>query len=189
MIELRTYPDDTLPPDLDARVLALLQSEYPALFVAGVPRSLNDPRTNPTLMVLLDGEEVVSYLAIPSTTIRQAGTAYKAYGLSSVITNPSYRRQGYGHRIVTAARDFIAASDADIGVFTCDPPLAGFYARCGWTLMEGTWLVGGTREKPFPSNDLGKCTFMEFFSEKARAHRADFEGVPIYLDLREGDLW
>jgi hypothetical protein len=30
---------------------------------------------------------------------------------------------------------------------------------------------------------------MAFFSEKARAHRADFEGVAIYLDLREGDLW
>jgi GNAT superfamily N-acetyltransferase len=188
-VELRTYPNDTLPPELDAQVLALLQAEYPELAAGRTQRSLNDPRTNPTLMVLLDGEEVLSYLAIPSKTIQHAGEEYRAYGLSSVITNPAYRRRGYGRRIVTAAHDFIAASDADIGVFTSDPPLVDFYLGCGWSLMAGTWLVGGSREKPFPSNELGKCTYMGFFSEKARAHRADFEGVPIYLDLREGDLW
>jgi predicted acetyltransferase len=188
-MEVRTYPDDRLPPDLDARVFTFLQAEYPDLFVAGVQRSLNDPRTNPTLMVLLDGDDVMSYLAIPSTTIRQAGREYKASGLSSVITNPAFRRHGYGQRLCTAARAFIAGSDADLGVFTCDPPLVDFYVRCGWVLMEGTWLVGGTREKPFPSNDLDKRTLMAFFSEKACAHRADFESGPIYLDLREGDLW
>lgn len=188
-MQLRTYTNDTLPPDLDARVHALLQAEYPDVFVGRMQRSLKDPCTHPTLMLLLDGDEVASYLAIPSKTIRQAGREYKAYGLSTVLTHPTFRRQGYGHRIVTAAREFIAASDADIGAFTCDPPLVDFYVSCGWTLMEGTWLVGGTRENPFPSNELQKCTLMAFFSEKARAHRADFEGVAIYLDLREGDLW
>jgi len=188
-VQLRTYLNDTLPPALDARVLALLQAEYPGMFIGRTQRSLNDPRTHPTLLLLMDGDDVISYLAIPSKIIQHAGREYKAYGLSSVITHPSFRRQGYGHTIVAAARGFIAASDADIGVFTCDPPLVDFYVGCGWSLMGGTWLVGGTRENPFPSNELDKCTLMGFFSEKARARRADFEGVAICLDLREGDLW
>jgi GNAT superfamily N-acetyltransferase len=188
-VEILTFPDDTLPPELDARVLAVLRAEYPEYFTERTQRSLNDPDTNPTLMVLVEGEEVMSYLAIPSKIILHAGEAYRASGLSNVITNPSYRGRGYGSRIVTAAREFIAASGADIGVFTCDTPLVDFYVRCGWSMIAGTWLVGGTREKPFPSNLFDKRTLMGFFTERALAHRADFEDVPIHLELREGDLW
>jgi hypothetical protein len=83
----------------------------------------------------------------------------------------------------------IAGSDADIGVFTCDPPLVDFYVGCGWTLMEHTSVIGGTRKKPFPADSLNKRTLMGFFSPKAEQHRSDFEGATLYLELREGDLW
>lgn len=188
MATLLTYPDEQMPPALKRKVLSVLRADWPtsAMDEDGL---IHDPATHPTSLVLVEGEAVLSYLAIPSKVIEHAGDTYKAYGLSSVITNAAHRHQGYGSRIVTAAREFIAAGDADIGVFTCDPPLANFYARCGWTVMEGTTVVGGTRARPFPSDSLDKCTLMDFFSAKAQRRRADFEGVPIYLELREDDLW
>jgi hypothetical protein len=189
MATLLTFPDDTLPPSLDAQVRTILRTEWPSPHGDEAPRSLNDPRTNPILMVLVEDEVVLSYLAIPSKVIHLDGDAYKAYGLSSVITNQGYRHHRYGSQIVIAARRFIAAGDADIGIFTCDLPLVDFYVRCGWTLMEHTAVIGGTREKPFPADPLSKRTLMGFFSEKAMRHRADFEGASIYLELREGDLW
>lgn len=186
---LLTFPNDTLPPELDAQVLAMLRAEYPAIVTSAAPRSLNDPRTNPTLLLLVEDAIVLSYLAIPSQTIHHAGQVYKARGLSSVITHPSHRHHGHGGQIVTAARDLIASSDADIGIFTCDPPLVGFYQACGWIVMPSTVVVGGTRDNPFPADSLGKCTMMGFFSSGASGRQTDFQNSAVYLDLRPGDLW
>ena len=109
--------------------------------------------------------------------------------MSGVLTVPAFRGKGYGERVVRAATAFMEQDGADIGLFTCDPPLRTFYERCGWTLLEGASLVGGTRTRPFPSDTLGKITFARFFSARAQAHRNDFVGAAIWLELREGDLW
>jgi len=132
---------------------------------------------------------VLSYLAIPSKRIEHAGITYKASGLSAVVTHPAHRRRGHGRLIVTVARELIASSDADIGVFTCDVPLTSFYVECGWTAMESTHVIGGTRKKPFPAEPLNKRTLMGFFSEKAKQRAPDFANSLLYLELREGDLW
>jgi GNAT superfamily N-acetyltransferase len=189
MPRLLTFPDGVLPPELHAQVRAILRAEYPTLSWSDTPRSLDDPQSNPILLTLLDGDSVLSYLAIPSKLIHHAGETYQAYGLSSVITHPLHRHQGYGSQIVTAAWDLIADSDADIGIFTCDPHLVDFYVSRGWTLMPTTTVVGGTRAKPFPADSLGKRTLMGFFSPKALQRQSDFEGAAVYLELREGDLW
>lgn len=140
-------------------------------------------------MLLVEGEQVLAYLAIPSTAIEHAGRTYRASGLSAVSTHPAHVRQGHASRLVSAAREWIEASDADLGVFTCDPPLVSLYETCGWTHMPVTVVVGGTRAQPFRADTLGKATLMGFFSPAARAHRAAFEGTDVYLGLREGDLW
>lgn len=140
-------------------------------------------------MLLVEGEQVLAYLAVPSKTIEHAGRTYRASGLSAVSTHPAHLRQGHAARLATAAREWIEASAADLGVFTCDPPLVPLYEGCGWVHMPTTVVVGGTRALPFRADTLGKATLMGFFSPDAQAHRADFEGADVYLDLREGDLW
>lgn len=185
------YPQGELSLPLKAQVIALLDTERPsALTIAErLSQPLHDPNRHPLDLLLMEGDIVVSYLAIPSTIISLAGYTYKASGLSGVITHPLNRHRGYGRQLVTAARDLIAASDADIGVFTSDPPLVSFYVGCGWTLMGDTSIVGGTRERPFPADELGKRTLMGFFSAQAKQHRRDFVGASLHLGLREGDLW
>jgi predicted acetyltransferase len=185
------FPSETLPHAFKEQVIDILAREWPSVLSREeqLQQPLHDPESHPVALVLEENGQVLSYLVIPSRVIHHAGNSYKASGLSAVITHPAYRHRGYGRHIVMAAREVIAATDADIGVFTCDPPLVSFYACCGWTLMEHTVVIGGTRAKPFPADVLGKRTLMGFFSEQARTRRADFEDAAIYLDLRDGDLW
>jgi GNAT superfamily N-acetyltransferase len=138
--------------------------------------------------LVVDGQ-LASHLSVPRKTIEHCGETYKAYGLSGVLTVPAFRGKGYGERVVRAATAFMEEDGADVGLFTCDPPLRTFYERCGWTVLEGAWLVGGTRARPFPSDTLGKITFARFFSDRAQARRNDFMGAAIWLELGEDDLW
>jgi len=186
-----TYPQDDLPLDLKRQALEILAAAFPGgrSVEERLSRRLHDPRTSPVCMLLVEGDRVLAYLAVPSTTIDHAGRTYRASGLSAVSTHPAHLRQGHAARLITAARAWIEASDADLGVFTCDPPLVPLYEACGWTHMPSTVVVGGTREQPFRADGLGKATLMCFFSPSARERRADFEGADVYLDLREGDLW
>ena len=80
----------------------------------------------------------------------------------------------------------------DLGLFTCDRELAGFYERCGWDVLAGTVLVGGTPDEPFPSDRPGfdKVTLAAFFSPAAQASRAAFEHARVELYPGEIDqLW
>lgn len=71
---------------------------------------------------------------------------------------------------MTAAREAIQASGAELGIFTCDRPLRGFYDSAGWQCLEGTVLIGGTPQQPFPSDQFDKVTMAAFFSRRACAH-------------------
>ncbi len=191
MADVLIVPQEELALDLKAQVIALLERAWPS--GRGVEEQLraplHDPERRPLAALLIDGGVVVGYLAIPSATIRHRGRDYRASGLSAVVTHPERRRRGHGQRLVVAARAAIVAGGADLGLFTCDPPLVPFYVGCGWEAMPRTAVVGGTRERPFPAAPLGKRTLMGFFSAHARAHRRDFEGATLQLELREGDLW
>ncbi len=191
MLKLFTYAQADFPADLKRQINAWMRVEWPEAFRGKDPSDdlPPDPNTHHTLLILADLPAVMSYTAVVSKNIDHAGEIYKAYGLSGVLTNPDFRRQGYGRKIVDAAAELIASSDADLSLFTCDPHLRGFYEGSGWKVLENSPLIGGTRAKPFPSDSLNKLTMVRFLSARAQNNRAAFEGTPIYLDLREGDLW
>jgi len=191
VIEIIACPEEDLPGDLLRQTLATLRNEWPGAFtcVKADRAELNDPALHAMIFSLLVDSHLASHLSVQRKTIEHGGETYKAYGLSGVLTVPAFRGNGYGERVVRAATAFMKQEGADIGLFTCDLPLQAFYERCGWTLLEGAWLVGGTRARPFPSDALGKITFGRFFSARAQASRNDFMGAAIWLELREGDLW
>ena len=132
-------------------------------------------------MLLLDNGVVVSALDILSKTIRHSGESFAASGLSTVITATARRRSGLGGELVRAARAKIESDGADLGIFTCDTPLRGFYERCGWTVIPGAVLVGGTPEEPFPSDRFDKVVLARFFSDHAKRHAGSFDGARIEL--------
>jgi GNAT superfamily N-acetyltransferase len=134
------------------------------------------------LLVGADGR-VLAALDILSKELEHAGERWSASGLAAVVTDPAERGRGFGRTLVAAARELVASSGVDLGLFTCDRDLRLFYERAGWEVLPGTVLVGGTEDAPFPSDDPGfdKVTVGGFFSARARAGREAFLGARIHL--------
>jgi GNAT superfamily N-acetyltransferase len=178
--EILTYAQDDLPVELRDQVLALHRQAWPAIGERE-PRPMHDPALRPVSMTLVADGRVLAALDILSKEIEHAGERYAASGLSTVVTDEAQRGRGYGRRLVVAAREAIAASGADLGIFTCDRPLGPFYESAGWAILPGAVLVGGTPEEPFPSDQWDKVTLARFFSARAQRAAGQFAGARIAL--------
>lgn len=179
-MNIESFPFDRVPAALRAQSLALQEQAWPAEAL-GAETPGHDPSSSPVSVLLLEDGRVLASLDILSKQIDHAGERYRVSGLSAVVTDSARRGKGYGHRLVTEARAMIARGGADLGLFTCDRPLAGFYERAGWTVLPGTALIGGTREEPFPSDRFDKVTLAAFFTAHARRHAERFENARIAL--------
>ncbi|MBV9545219.1 MAG: GNAT family N-acetyltransferase [Chloroflexi bacterium] len=178
-MEIMTFRQSDLPAVLAARVVALEAREWPDSATSDALS--HDPALNPVYVVLLDDDTVVASLAILSKELTHCGLGFSASGLSAVVTDPLRRGRGCGGRIVTAGREFIERSGADLGIFTCRAALVDFYESCGWIVLPGTVLVGGTVDAPFPSDQLGGLTMAAFFTPRARRHANLFEHARVEL--------
>jgi aminoglycoside 2'-N-acetyltransferase I len=144
---------------------------------------VHDPALRPLSMLLLEDDTVLSALDVLFKPIVQGGEELSAAGLSTVVTPRARRGRGYGRTLVTWAREALPALDVDLGLFTCDRSLEDFYRACGWELLPGTVLVGGTPDQPFPSDQPGfdKVTLGAFFTPKAIAARASVIDARVLL--------
>ncbi|WP_246430446.1 GNAT family N-acetyltransferase [Streptomyces rectiverticillatus] len=186
-LRIVTMAEPELPPELRTQIEALQEQAWPG----GGP---HDPALRPVAVLLLapDGG-VRAALDILSKEIIHEGRSYRASGLSAVVTDAAHRGKRYGRRLVAAARELIADGGAvDVGLFTCDSPLQGFYESAGWTALPGTVLIGGTPQDPFPSDQPGfdKVTMAAFFTARAQRDAAAFERSRIGLYPGDVDrLW
>lgn len=174
---LVSAPELELTSALRLQAIALRRAAWPGIRTDPA----HDPALAPLALLLLEGERVVASLDILTKTIAHRGGHFRASGLSSVVSDAALRRRGHGRRLVAAARELIAARGDDLGIFTADAPLEGFYTAAGWQLLPGSVLVGGTPQEPFPSDQFDKVTFACFFSPRARAAAAGFAGARIEL--------
>lgn len=181
-----TFPEAAVPEGLRVQVLALHHADRSRV----EPVVPHDPALRPLSMLLLADGRVLAALDILSKDIVHAGERFAASGLSRVVTHPDERRKGYGRRLVRAAREAMAASGVDLGIFTADRPLQRFYESCGWQTLPGTVLIGGTPDRPFPSDRFDKVTLACFFSAFAQRHAPAFSGCRIALYSGDIDrLW
>lgn len=189
-VKIVSFPEAEVPEAWRMEMLRLQRQAWPSDEPIDPGRPVHDPSLEPVSMLLIDGGRVCAALGVLSKTISLGGREWAASGLSTVATDASLRRRGYGRRLVVAARDRIAVSGADVGLFTCDVPLGPFYESAGWEILPGTVLVGGTEAAPFPSDRFDKVTLGGFFTPGALAAREDFIGVRIPLYPGEIDrLW
>lgn len=172
-----SYSEVHIPPGVRVQVQALQQQAWPG------PTGGHDLALHPVTMVLRIGETVVAALDVLSKDIEHRGARYRVSGLSAVVTDRRRRRNGYGARLVSVARELIAESGADLSMFTCERPLAGFYTGAGFRVLSSAVLVGSTPDDPLPSDTAGfdKVTMGAFFSDLARRNARDFEHVRIEL--------
>jgi aminoglycoside 2'-N-acetyltransferase I len=182
MLRMRilSFPEHDVPPELRIEQVRLQDQAWPSDEPSG-PEPWHDQALRPVSMLLMDGDRVVAALDILSKEIVVGLERFAASGLSAVVTDPLERGKGYGRTLCEAAKGVMAEAGADVGIFTCDGGLTTFYERAGWRHLEGTVVIGGTPEDPYPSDALDKVTMGAFFSERARAHEASFIGRRIDL--------
>ncbi|MDX6759859.1 MULTISPECIES: GNAT family N-acetyltransferase [unclassified Streptomyces] len=188
----------------EPRVLGFAEADVPAALAVQVadleaeawPGSTpgHDPALAPRTLLLLDDEgAVAAALALLYKGIPLAGRTYRAAGLSSVVTRSALRGQGFGGRLVAAARAELAADPAvDLALFSCDRPLAPFYEAAGFAPLPGTVLVGGTPGDPLATDAPGfdKAVMAAFFTDSPAADRAAFTAVRVPLHPGSVDrLW
>ena len=186
MVNLLVYDQAELPEKYHYQILTFLRAQWPEGFL-GENRSRNwITRTSfhPRCFLLVEGDLLVSHAQVVWKDLEHAGQVYKTYGITGVFTFPGLRGQGYGSQVVHAASSHIAHSDADIGMFHCDPGLAGFYALCGWLPMYSarTWV--GARDNIVTCDEL---MMMQFLSEKGRRGQESFQQEPVFFD--EDTTW
>lgn len=174
------YAEHDVPAHLQMQVLNLHYWAWGG-DLPTIVETAHDPALHPVSMLLVRDDVVISALNILSKPIIHGGKTYSASGLSTVVTAPAERGKGYGRRLVIEAREQMAKGDVDLGIFTCDRPLKSFYESCGWAHLEGTTVIGGTPDEPFPGDQFDKVTLAYFFSEKVRQHAHHFYQCRIEL--------
>lgn len=191
-MRIESFPQAELPAARRRQLARLRAQAWPVEDgpVEDGPGTEHDPALAPVIMLLVSDDTLLASLAILSKDIEHLGARYSASGLSAVVTDRAHRGRGHGRLLVSAARQAIIASGSDLALFTCDPELAGFYLRAGWTLLAGTVLIGGTPADPLPSDRLAKLTFGSFFSARAVAAAGSLLGARIELYPGDRDrLW
>lgn len=185
-MELLQYPRDIQGEEIEKKILLLEASAWKPEAEERFPLA---PGTYETSFLLMEQGQVVSHAAVRKSPLSHAGKIYTAYGLSEVTTHPLWRKRGLGSRVVRAAGEYILSQKPDMSIFTCVPDKVSFYAAAGWEPLPGSCFVGGTKARPFRSDSLGLTVMIRWISERALAHRLDFENADIVFELGEDQLW
>lgn len=93
--------------------------------------------THPNYFMLLwAGEQWVSACAIVKRTVTVGGTELNVGGLTTVMTKPHFRRNGYAATLVKAATEVINDNLNRTGLLICTPSLEQYYQRLGWSTAD-----------------------------------------------------
>lgn len=145
------------------------------------------PELDALSFYLAEGDRVISYAGVVHIPIQHADQGFLVAGLSCVATDPAYQRRGLGARVVAAATQAILDSTADLGLFTCDPPLVPFYTRAGgWSPASDVVLIGSRYPGALTSLLLQKAVLLRLVSERARRAAPHFARATIDLGLPLG---
>ena len=180
MIKEVVYPSNEIPVHLKWQILSFLRIEWPEGFTG--PNRLRDwistDKDHPISIMLIEDDILISHTEVLWKYLDYEMHTYKVYGLAGVFTYPSFRRQGYGTRVVTLATDYIDRGDADIGVVFTQPHLKDFYGGCGWNPLEKQLYLIGSKKSPVFADDI---LLMRFVSDEAKKNRKMLETTPVYF--------
>ena len=95
-----------------------------------------------------DRDVLISHASVLRRELEHLGNRYVVLGVGGVLTYPAFRGEGYGHRIVEAASDYIRKSDADVGILFTGMDLHPFYRQHGWTTLEREGVYQGDPQQP-----------------------------------------
>ncbi len=102
-----------------------LQRRFPTVFCGG---NLNN------LILCLDGDEIISSLAMRRFDWLDDGKLYHGAMIGAVYTHPKQRGKGLASRLLEAAAERLRIAGMDFGVLWTTQP--AFYERLGWSMAD-----------------------------------------------------
>ncbi len=131
---------------------------------------------------LRDGA-MVAHAAVVSRELHAGERAVSAGYVEGVAVAAEYRREGYGHEVMTELGEFLAPR-FDLGALSAAEHNHSFYRGLGWQVWRGRTavIVDGVVEAT-PEEDGGVMTL-----ETPSTGRLDPEAT-LACHWREGDVW
>lgn len=125
-----------------------------------------------------------SYGAVLQFTLQSGNHIYKAAGLSSVVTNPTSQKEGFGLKVIQEATQWIInKSNADIAIFTCHPSLVPFYQKSGqWLVADNLVLKGNKSKDALSSTKLGVSILYQILSDNVTLQET------VYLNFSNNEF-
>jgi len=177
------YNISDIPPLIKQQIIDFLRMEWPDGF-QGENRLRNwssKEKDHPVLFTLVEENTLISHVAVVWKHIKHLDETYKVYALSGMFTYPQFRKQGYGERILNAAKKYMLAQDGDMIIV--HSTLQGFYEKAGFESMPHIVTLVGDPSNPTKSDEK---VFMLCITEKGKNGKASFESAPFYFGE---DMW
>ncbi len=184
MIQLKIYKSESdVPPLIHQQILDFSRMTWSDGF-QGKNRLriwVQNPNNHPLFFLLQEEEVLIANVAVVWKFIVHKGIKYKMYALSGMMTYPSFRKQGYGLKIVNVVKEYMLKQDGDF--IMIHSKLKGFYEKAGFESMTKIRTLFGNPKKPKLSD---QSVFALFLTEKGKRGRKDFESEPFYFGK---ELW
>ncbi len=179
MAQLSLFTTDSLPAAHQHQIRSFIRLHWHDEYQYSLDGPLVPVERHPTHLVIHDRHALFSHGRVIWVEVEHIGQRYRMYCLGDVLTYPAFRRQGYGAQIVAAGTALIRDDPhADAAILFTEPATTRFYAAHGWETMPHLKASYGHPIAPEPAQGIA---MMLFVSERAKAHRADFERHEVEL--------
>jgi GNAT superfamily N-acetyltransferase len=188
---LELFPNSECSENTKKQVYDLLEQEWPEVIQEERKIWPTEPLSwNPITIILFnEHKNIVGLVIVQSAYCQVDLNIYKVSGIGSMVINKNYRNRGYGRILFKRADQIIKKNKNDFGVFTCDDSLVSFYSIYGWNAYKKAVLIGGTKEDPFNSKEIGKATILKPFSSYAEKNWESISSSEIFIELGYKKLW
>ena len=179
MAQLSVFSADSLSEAHEHQIRSFVRLHWHDEYQYSIDGPLVPGERHPVHVVVHDRQALFSHGRLIWVELEHAGERYRMYCLGDVLTYPAFRKRGYGSQIVAEATRIIQSDPrADAAILFTDPTTTPFYAALGWEALPMLRASYGHPTSPEPAQGTA---MMQFVSEDAIRHRADFEGEELKL--------
>jgi hypothetical protein len=188
---MELFPNSKCSENTKKQVYDLLEQEWPEVIQEEQKEWPTEPLSwNPITIIQFNEHNIIVGLVIVQSAYCQINrNIYKVSGIGSMVISKRYRKRGYGRILFKKADQIIKRNKNDFGIFTCDDCLVSFYSIYGWNAYKQAVLIGGTKEDPFNSMEIGKSTILKPFSSHAKENWKSISSSEIFIELGYKKLW
>ena len=180
MFDLHIYRDGAKPPlPFHYQIQSFVRMMWSDGDDYDIDYGLNAPSSS-MVVVLANGNTLISHVEVICTALELAGQSYKCYGLSGVMTYPAFRKRGFAGQVIDTAAALIREDpEADVALLWTAHHNVPFYVAHGWEAMPNLMTLTGDRTQPDVFDE--EMRMMLFLSEKGKAARPAFEQGRVYV--------